>query len=288
MSNNRRGWCAACLGAMMLLALPAPAMTITYSNFSDLSGFTLNGTTAVIHPGGAPVLDDLGAYVLRLTNNLSQSGSAFLTSTVALNNQASFSTYFTFRISQPMGMSDVDGQGADGIVFVVQTVGNNVGGTGGGIGYQGISPSVGVEFDTWNNGTWDDNDGNHLGIDLNGNIDSVVQIHIPTRMNDGHIWHSWVDYNGVTNALEVRLALSSARPTLPDLSYVVNLQALLGTPNAYVGFTSGTGGAGGVHDIRTWELRDNFDPINVPEPATMCLLAGGLASLLATRGRRRR
>lgn len=39
------------------------------------------------------------------------------------------------------------GCGADGLVFVVQTNSNKVGG-GGGIGYQGIPNSVGVELDT--------------------------------------------------------------------------------------------------------------------------------------------
>jgi len=125
------------------------AALVSYGDFSDLSALQQNGATAAI---ADPVTDDQGRKVLRLTNNLGQSGSAFLTNSINLANQASFSTFFTFNISHPMGISDGDGQGADGIVFVVQTVSNTAGGAGGGIGYLGINNSVGIELDTWDNG----------------------------------------------------------------------------------------------------------------------------------------
>lgn len=78
-------------------------------------------------------------------NLLCWSGGAFLTNAISLANDASFGTAFSFQITNPFNT------GAGGIVFVVQTVANNVGG-GGGIGYAGRANSVGVEFDTWDNG----------------------------------------------------------------------------------------------------------------------------------------
>jgi hypothetical protein len=92
------------------------ALTINFGDFSDLSAFQPNGATAAI---ADPVVDGFGRSVLRLTNNLSQAGSAFLTSPISLASNVSFSTAFTFRISNPLGISDSDGQGADGTVFVV-------------------------------------------------------------------------------------------------------------------------------------------------------------------------
>ncbi|WP_287630137.1 MULTISPECIES: Calx-beta domain-containing protein [unclassified Microcystis] len=200
--------------------------------------------------------------VLRLTDGLSQSGSAFLTNRISLENNASFSTAFQFQISNPQGIADNDGQGADGLVFVVQTVANNTGGSGGGIGYSGINPSLGIEFDTYNNGSIDDDSGNHVGININGNIDSVVLQPIPTRLNNGNIWTAWVDYNGVDSLLEVRLASTNQRPDNPLFSYSVDLISVLQTPNAYIGFTSGTGAASGYHDILSWNFNTTYNPIS--------------------------
>ena len=144
-------WAAAVGG--LFLASQAGAAVISYPDFSSVAGLTINGNAA--QSGNA----------LRLTPaNFGQSGSAFSTSTVSLASNASFSTYFQFRFTNPGGACDGLGCGADGLVFVVQTVGNNVGGAGGGIGYDGIPNSLGVEFDTWNNGGIDNNSSNHIGI----------------------------------------------------------------------------------------------------------------------------
>ena len=265
----------------------AHALTITYNDFSNLSAFQQNGATATIPD---PTTDNLGRNVLRLTNNLGQSGSAFLTNPINLANQASFSTYFTFRISNPLGSSDSDGQGADGIVFVVQTVSNTSGGAGGGIGYQGIQKSVGVEFDTWDNGSSsNDPNGNHIGIDLNGGFNGPTAM-IGTRMNNGADWFAWVDYNGNTKDIEVRLSQTNTRPTAATLTRNADLVSTLGQTNAFIGFTSGTGAAGGFHDIVSWQFEDDFRPIDpnntVPEPGVLSLLGLGAFGLMASRRRR--
>ena len=76
-------------------------------------------------------------------------------------------------------------------------------------------------------------------------------------MNNG-LTHgiSWIDYDGTTNLLEVRLNTVNVRPLLANLSYDFDLGAALGSPNAFVGFGSGTGAAWGNHDILSWEFRD--------------------------------
>lgn len=268
----------------LLVAGQLHATTIVYNDFSSLSGLQLNGSTASI---ANPVTTGDGK-VLRLTDDLFQGGSAFSSTTILLNNAASFSSFFKFRITDPRGIGDEDGVGADGLVFVVQTVANNVGGFGGGIGYDGIPNSVGIEFDTYNNGGIDGNNGNHVGVNLGGNISSVARQNIGTRMNNGDIWYSWVDYNGATDLLEVRLSQTGSRPLAATLSYTVDLLGVLGQPNAYVGFTSGTGSASGDHDILAWEFRDDFrpviDPPSVPDGgSTLGLMALGMAGLAALR-----
>ncbi|MDZ4754283.1 MAG: L-type lectin-domain containing protein [Phycisphaerae bacterium] len=80
---------------------------------------------------------------------------------------------FAFRITDPDGSlfdCNVD-TGADGLVFVVQSISSSVGGLGRGIGYAGIQQSVGVEFDTWCNAVNNDPSSNHVGINVNGVVD---------------------------------------------------------------------------------------------------------------------
>lgn len=251
--------------ASSVLAQPVLRRTSKFSfvDFHDLHSFALNGVTADI------ARDPARGSALRLTNNLGQGGSAFLKSTASITKDASFSTHFRFRISNPMGISEDDGQGADGIVFVVQTLSSKVGATGGGIGYEGLAPSVGIEFDTWANGV--DADGNHVGIDVNGKMTSVVAKHVKTRFNNGKVWNAWVDYNGKIHRLEVRWSQSSDRPEAAMLGYDVDLAKVLGQTDVFLGFSSGTGSAGNTHDILDWRFVGRYAPIGAPQQGTLSL-----------------
>ncbi|WP_079434845.1 PEP-CTERM sorting domain-containing protein [Zoogloea sp. LCSB751] len=281
--KTSRGLSGFAFAALAVAATPAHAL-LNLQNFNDLSAFTLNGVTSVINSGGQGVVGPNAGdqRVLRLTNNYGQSGSAFLTSPFSLASDASFSSYFEFQFTNQ------GGGGADGIVFAVQTVSNTAGGGGGGIGYEGLNKSVGVEFDNWNNGFCDGNNDNHVGINVNGSVCSVARADtLPDLLDSQKIFHAWVDYNGVTDELEVRLALTDTRPTNALVSYTVDLVSILGTTNAYIGFTSGTGAATADHDIRRWVFDGSYAPVvnpgnpngTVPEPGSMALVALGLAGV---------
>jgi hypothetical protein len=265
----------ALLVVFSLVASNAYATSFVFPNFSDVSALQLNGDAA--QAGNA----------LRLTPATSgQSGTAFMTNAITLNAAYSFSTFFSFLITTSGGISDGDGIGADGLTFIVQTNDNTAGSAGGGLGYQGILNSMAVEFDTYDNGLSVDPNGNHVGIDLGGNIASVQTANVATRMNNGQIWYAWVDYDGSTDLLEVRLNQVLSRPLLALVSHTFDLGAVLGVNTAFVGFGSGTGAAWGNHDILSWEFRDEFNPVDpIPEPATLLLLGSGLA--VAARRRRR-
>lgn len=280
----------------LILAGSTHAGVVTYNDFSDLSDWQLNNATASANPGGAaggatgPNPGD--GQVLRLTNNYSQSGSAFLTNTISLQNQASFSAKFDFQFTHQ------GNGGADGIVFTVQTVSNTSGGAGGGIGYTGLPNSLGIEFDNWYNGSgFGDPNANHAAINYGGNFSPIGSLvgdlgTLGIELDAGAILTAWVDYDGLTDLLELRVANGGAsRPGTAFLSDVVDLESVLGSSSAYVGFTSGTGAAMAYHDIRNLTFENNFNPggagnpPGIPSPTPLALIGLGLLGMAARRRR---
>ncbi len=277
---RRRAWrrvraAAVATTAFLLMAqlVSAGSTTIVFPDFSDTSLMQLNGNAATADSGGVTVL--------RLTPAAGdQSGSAFLTEGVTFEADASFSTSFGFQITgEAGGIGDGDGLGADGLAFVVQTVSNTAGSLGGGLGYEGLANSFAIEFDTYDNG---ETSGNHVGLDIGGSVASVSAVDIPTRMNDGNEWFAWIDYDGATDTIEVRLAQVNVRPTLATLSATIDVPTVLGATTAFVGFTSGTGAGWGNHDVRSWTMINDFNPVGVNEPPTAD--AGADATVSETSG----
>ena len=115
-----------------LASMPAAAVTINFADFTSTAGLSINGSAAA-------AVDGSNRNVLRVTPAIGgQSGSVFSTSPITLGAAYSFSTRYTFNFNNQ------GNGGADGLVFVVQTNSNSVGGAGGGIGYAGILNSVGI------------------------------------------------------------------------------------------------------------------------------------------------
>ncbi len=252
------------------LARGVQAQSFSYANFGSTAGLQINGNAAQ------------NGNKLRLTPaTFNQGGSVFSTTAVSLGLNASFSTFFTFEI---LGRGGLDG-GADGLTFTIQTNSNNVGGIGGGLGYFGIGNSAAAEFDTYDNG--ESGGSNHVGIDLNGSISSVASTGLLTPdFDNAAIWYAWVDYNGMTNDFQVRWSQVNNRLLAPVLSYNVNLPSVLGSNNAFVGFTAGTGAGYGEHNILSWSFQNSFNPngapspiTSVPEPGTYAMLCAGLLAI---------
>lgn len=241
----------ATLAVQGLLIQPARAAAVTITaaipsfDSSNIQAFQRNGSAA------------LAGNRLRLTDAVGgQAASAFWKNRANLANNRSFSSYFSFEISNS------GNGGADGITFAIQTVSNSAGSQGGGIGIAGISPSVAIEFDTWQNGEYGDPNSNHIGLDLNGNIRSTVTADAPGNLESG-IWHVWVDYNGGAQNLQVRMNTSGSRPASPVLNTNVNLASTLTSPDVYLGFTSATGGAWARHEILGFYFNNDFLPSGI-------------------------
>lgn len=262
---------------LTLVAPPALAQTLVFAGFGDVSALTINGSAGA----------DSDADFLRLAEaRTNEAGSVFVTQAQTFNT---FSAAFQFKISASGGIQDEAQNGADGLVFVLQQAGAGALGNGGlALGFQGITPSVGIEFDTFRNNSLGDPDTNHLGFNLGGSVTSLATASVPTRFDNDTVWTAWVDYNGT--AFEVRVANDGVRPATANLTRTFHLGETFGTSPIFIGFTAATGGGFSNHDLLNFAFANQFVEggiTAVPEPGATTLLGLGLAALGWQRWRRR-
>ncbi len=175
-----------------------------------------------------------------------QSGSVWYETKANLNE--SFDIYFDINLGC------IDANGADGIAFVLQPISTSIGVAGGGLGYQGIRPSLAVEFDTWQNGNFNDPAFDHMAIMRNGNVDHAL----PDNLS-GPI--GMLTTNGNVedcNFHNVRIRWDAGLKTIDvyfdcvfRLRYTGDIVRSIfnGDPNVYFGFTAATGSAVNVQQI---------------------------------------
>jgi len=238
------------------ISIYCPDFSTTYQN-----GWQINNDAVFVSPN-----------IMRLTPNINQQkGSAFWKQKVALAANFSFSFFFSFKITNV---------GADGLTFCIQQASNTAGSSGGGVGYEGISgKSLAIEYDTWQNQN-ENND--HIALDYNGflhnagngyplqngspNVNSSLldgNTGTALTLRDGNLKYSWIDYNGVTGTLEVRISNTATRPIATALSIAnLNLATNFSDSDVFFGFTAATGSFNENHFIYSAYANSRYDPIS--------------------------
>lgn len=209
-------------GILFLMLLPA---------ILRAQPFVLNGSATA-----------LGGDCFQLTpNSSSQAGSLFAQNPIDLTQP------FSEQVSLYFG--NKDNNGADGIVFILATSNMALGGGGGGIGYQGITPSIAVEMDDYQNSNFGDPANDHMAVISMGQIDHTMPTNLVGPMNIPNVEDDqdhcfFIDWNPVTQTL-------SAALDDDIITYTGNIVANIfgGNPLVYYGFSSGTGGLSNIHRV---------------------------------------
>ena len=211
--------------------------------------------------GDARALAGSTCYELTSATNW-QNGSVWYTDKLDLSKD--------FDLEFELNFGNKDAGGADGIVFVMQTVGNQaLGLDGGGIGFEGFSPSIGIEFDVWQNPNTVDIANDHIAIVKNGSLNHTgvnsISAPVPALIGGGNIEDglnhqiriTWV---ASSNLLEVWFDCDKRQSTTIDIQ-----NSIFGGQNeVFWGFTSATGGSNNRQVVC---LRDD---ILVQDTFTLC------------------
>lgn len=167
-----------------------------------------------------------------------QSGSVWNGTKISLHNS------FDFWFNVYLGCNDATG--ADGIVFMLQPISTSVGSTGEGMGFAGVSPSIGITLDTWQNYNLNDPPYDHISIQANGNVMHGSDLAGPVEISaagsnvEDCQWHTLrISWNAGTKWL--RTYFDSALRLEKQVDLVATV--FNNNPDVYWGFSGATGGS---------------------------------------------
>ncbi len=202
-------------------------------SFAANAQYVVNGNAAV-----------LGSSSFRLTEaKLNQHGSVWFQNKINLD--------FDFVIEADLNFGTRNADGADGIAFVLQPICTGLGTVGEGIGYEGINPSIAIEYDTWRNTNRNDPAEDHISMQRNGIVthgipDNLVgPISLP-ELENGAAHHTIIEWKKSTNTFQVTLD-GIVRIIQPNNNIVANVFG--NDPQVFWGFTAATGAAFNVQTV---------------------------------------
>ena len=247
-------------------------LTILYFTtcFSGQAQFFLNGNAVATNDS---------CFQLTAAVN-TQAGSVWNGEKIDLNAS------FDILVDLFLGCQDM--LGADGLVFGLQPISTSIGGSGGDIGFGNVQPSLGVEFDTYQNPDFGDPSYDHITIIRDGILNhntphGALAGPIQANASDPNIedcqYHPMrITWNAETQTFSVYL------DCVLRLTYTADLvnDIFNGDPLVFWGFTSATGGLNNVHEIcfsYTSFLNELVDQTICPGSAIQLEASGGITYL---------
>ena len=191
-----------------------------------------------------------------------------------------------FSVEVDLYAGDNNG-GADGIAFVIQRESSNAGSAGGGIGYNGINPSIAIEFDTWWNYSADPIYSDHAALIKNGVTNSIAgHSEFTPYVNLGNIedgnYHR-VIITWISSTKKISLNFDGDEKFDVEVDIVNDIFS--GNSDVYWGFTAATGGARNLQKVKFIEYCHNPVSCNeLPEITTTLntILQGQSVTLSST------
>ena len=245
------------------------AISLCSLSFTATAQYTLQGDAVSV-----------GGSCYQLTEAVgSQVGAVWYEETIDLAQP--FDLQFKMNFGTNSGNGSSLTPGADGMVFVMQTIGTSaIGNAGDGIGYEGFLPSLGVEFDTyWNEGNGDLLD-DHIAIIKDGSVSHLASSAIAGPVTATSIGADIED--GLDHAIQI-----TWDPNVQEINVYFDCEFRLvasidlindvfsGEAEVTWGFTSSTGGAFNTHTVCLYENATPTGDVTLCPGQSTQLISGG-------------
>ncbi|MEM6631045.1 MAG: PQQ-dependent sugar dehydrogenase [Bacteroidota bacterium] len=210
--------------------------------------------------------NQLSGGCTELTPNLAEKvGTAWYPIMVDLSKD--FTASFNVTLGDQDEIRDQD-EGGDGVTFLLQRQGTDLlsyTGGGSGLGASGVTPSLGIEFDTYNSGGPSERAEDHLSIFRNGDLSNVLSGPVCLKSDCSNAEDGSAHTVKVTwNASETRMAVFFDGKSRVDLTYDIVTNIFGAEEKVYVGFTAASGGAYNQQTICNFNISGSF--LNPPNP----------------------
>jgi gliding motility-associated-like protein len=210
-------------------------LTLIVFNAPVSAQFQLNGDASIINCKCYQLTPDMG----------NKAGSVWNINQINLNQP------FDYSFTVNLGCNNTSQwAGADGMVFALQPLNTSIGSSGGQMGLGGVSPSIGVYLDTYQNTAHGDIFNDHISINLDGDVIHSSSNNIAGPHDLGEIENCIAEPLRITWD-PVATLLNVYYNNFLVLNYtgdIVN-NVFNGNPMVFWGFTASTGGASNFHQF---------------------------------------